>query len=51
VLQVLAAVSPSPAEGIPDEGSIGGERKFPPSSGLQIVIDLLGDIVVERKQP
>ena len=50
VLQLVAAVSPSPLEGVADEGRRGGERKFPPSPGLQIVINLLGNIAVERKQ-
>ena len=50
VLQLVAAVSPSPWGVLPMRAVWGGERKFPPSPGLQIVIDLLGDVLVERKQ-
>jgi hypothetical protein len=45
--EVPTAVCPPSPCGVPDESRIGGEREFPPSSGMQIPIDLLGDTAIE----
>jgi len=49
-LQARAAVTPSALGGIPDEGCICGQGKFPEGLGAQIAIYLRGNLTVERKQ-
>jgi hypothetical protein len=47
-LQARSAVRPP--GGVPDESRIRAKGKFPPCPDAHIMLDLRGNIVVERKQ-
>ena len=49
-LQAPDTVSSPTFSAVPDKWRIRGKRKFPTGPGAQIMLDLPGDIIVERKQ-
>ena len=49
-LQAPGTVSSPALSAVPDKGRLRGNGKLPPGLGVQIMLDLPGNIIVEGKQ-